>query len=172
MLDVSSPKIALLNIGEEEGKGTPELKEVYKKLKEIYPNNFIGNIEARYILKGNTDVIVADGLMGNVAIKSLEGAVSTLKVALKKDLNQGIFSRIKGAIVRSSLKNVMMRYNYKEHEGAVLLGVKKPVIKVHGASNVKTYEKALIQARNLIKMDVIERINEEINGTYNEQSEI
>ncbi len=167
MLDIPNPRISLLNIGSEEEKGTPELKEVHQKLKQMYPENFIGNIESRYILKGDTDVIVADGLMGNIAIKSLEGAVSTLKNVLKADLSKGLFNKLKGAIVKSSMKDVMSRFNYKEHEGAVLLGVKKPIIKVHGSSSTITYEKALMQAKNLIKMDVIERIEEEINkGKY------
>ena len=161
MLKEENPKIGLLNIGAEEEKGTEELKRANKKLREIYNDEFIGNVEARYILNSEADIIVADGLMGNVALKALEGAVSTLKSALKNEFTSTFFGKIKGLLIKGSVKNMMKKFNYKEHDGAVLLGVKKPVIKVHGSSNVKTYEVALIQAKRLLESDIINKISEE-----------
>ena len=162
MLNIDEPKIGLLNIGAEAEKGTPELKDVNKRLTEIYNEEFIGNVEARYILKSEADVIVADGLMGNVAIKSLEGAVSTLKSVMKEEFTSSFINKIKGIIIKNTVKSMMQKFNYKEREGAVLLGIKKPIIKVHGSSNVKTYEKAIIQAKKLLENSVIDKIAEEI----------
>ncbi|MBR1884643.1 MAG: phosphate acyltransferase PlsX [Clostridia bacterium] len=162
MLSIDEPKIGLLNIGAEEEKGTPELKEVNKRLREIYKEEFVGNVEARYILKSKADVIVADGLMGNVALKALEGAVSTLKNALKEEFSKSFVNKLKGLIVKGSVKKMMKKFNYKESDGAVLLGVKKGVIKVHGSSNIETYEKALFQAKRLLENKIIEKIANEL----------
>lgn len=163
MFDNTSPKIALLNIGAEDEKGTPMLKSVNAKLREIYGDMFIGNIESRYMLTGDADIIVADGLLGNIALKSLEGAVSTIKKALKEEFTKNIFNKIKAVIMSKMLKNIMHKFNYKEREGAVLLGVKSPVIKVHGSSSSVTYEKALYQAKKLLENDVIGKIIDKMN---------
>ncbi len=161
VLNENNPKIALLNIGEEEEKGTPELKETYKTLKENL-SNFIGNMEARYILTGKADVIVCDGLLGNIALKSLEGTAKTMKKVIMDAFKTSLLNKVKGLIIKSTLTDVLKKYDYKENGGAVLLGVKKPVIKVHGSSNVSTFEKAIIQAQNMLENNIIERIEESI----------
>lgn len=163
VLGIESPKIALLNIGAEDEKGTPLLRQVNSRLRKIYNENFVGNIESRYMLKGTADVIVADGLLGNIALKSLEGAVSTIKNAIKEEFSKNIFNKIKALFVAKPMRNIVHKYNYKERDGAVLLGVKKPVIKVHGSSSVVTYEKALFQAKKLLESNIIEKISDEIN---------
>lgn len=157
ILGINNPKIALLNIGVEEEKGTPTLKETYKQLKENYPN-FIGNMEARYILKGNADVIVCDGLMGNIALKSLEGAASVIKNVISTEFRKGILNKIAGIIAKPILTGALKKFNYKEHDGAVLIGITKPVIKVHGSSSKITYEKAILQAESILKTRMIEQI--------------
>lgn len=161
ILKVNEPKISLLNIGAEEEKGTPNLKETYKVLKRDFPN-FIGNIEARYILNGNTDVIVCDGLMGNIALKSLEGTLSTVKRVISYECKKNVVNMVKGLFLKSILKNGFKNFNYKEYGGAILLGVKKPVIKVHGNSSAVTYEKAIIQASHMLENDIVGRIEREI----------
>ena len=170
MFNEENPKIGLLNIGAEEEKGTEELKKANRKLKEIYGEQFIGNVEARYILNSRADIIVADGLMGNVAIKALEGAVSTLKSAMKNEFTSSWLGKIKGLLIKGSVKNMMKKFNYKEHDGAVLLGVKKPVIKVHGSSNVKTYEVALYQAKRLLESDIINKVTNQFIKEEMEES--
>ncbi|MCX8074403.1 MAG: phosphate acyltransferase PlsX [Clostridia bacterium] len=161
VLNVSDPKIALLNIGEEEEKGTPELKDIYKKLKQSM-DNFVGNIEARYILNGDIDVVVCDGLVGNIALKSIEGAAKTLKTAVSNSFKTGIINKLKGLIIKSVLTEKLKKYDYKENGGAVLLGVNEPVIKVHGSSNIATFEKAIIQAQNMLENKIIEKIKENL----------
>lgn len=162
LLGIQNPSIALLNIGAEEEKGTPTLKETYKLLKENFPT-FTGNIEARYILNGKVDVIVCDGLMGNIALKSLEGTASIIKNVISTEFRKSFINKIAGLIAKPVLASALKRFNYKEHEGAVLLGIKKPVIKVHGSSSSITYEKAIEQAHQILKTNVLGKIEEELN---------
>ena len=162
VLGITNPSIALLNIGAEEEKGTPTLKETYKLLKEGFPN-FTGNIEARYILSGKANVIVCDGLMGNIALKSLEGAASVIKNVISTEFKKGLLNKMAGVIAKPFLTGALKRFDYKEHEGAVLLGINKPVIKVHGSSSTITYEKAIIQAQKILKTNMIGKIEEELS---------
>ena len=179
ILGVESPKIALLNIGQEAEKGTPELKEIYKQLKVKFPN-FIGNIEARYILSGDADVIVCDGLLGNIALKTAEGVVKTLKDVLKQTFTSSVLNSFKGLMVKSTIKEVLKSYDYQANGGAVLLGVKKPVIKVHGSSKIETFEKAIMQAQYMLENKIVEKIEKElknfdddnIDNTTNNEKEI
>lgn len=157
MLGIENPVISLLNIGAEEEKGTPTLKETYKLLKEHFPN-FSGNIEARYILSGKADVIVCDGLMGNIALKSLEGTASVIKNVITTEFKKGPLNMLAGIIAKPFLNGALKRFNYKEHEGAVLIGIAKPVIKVHGNSSVGSYEKAITQAEQILKTNMIGKI--------------
>lgn len=161
VLGVKNPKIAMLNIGEEEEKGTPELKETYKMLKENV-DNFVGNIEARYILNGDVDVVVCDGLLGNIALKAIEGAAKTMKTAVTETFKSSFINKIKGLVIKSTLTKTLKKYDYKENGGAVLLGVSVPVIKVHGSSNISTFEKAIIQAENMLTNKIIEKIKDNI----------
>lgn len=162
ILNIENPSIGLLNIGAEEEKGTPTLKETYKNLKEKFPN-FSGNIEARYILNSNVDVIVCDGLMGNIAIKSLEGTASILKNVITKEFKKTLLNKLIGLIAKPVLNNALKKFDYKRQGGAVLLGVNKPVIKLHGNSSVITYEKAVEQADKILKTDMIGKIKEKLN---------
>jgi phosphate acyltransferase len=162
LLGIENPSIALLNIGAEEEKGTPTLKDTYKLLKEKFPN-FTGNIEARYILSGKVDIIVCDGLMGNIALKSLEGAASSIKKVISNEFKKGLLNKIAGLMAKRVLTDALKKFDYKEHEGAVLLGIKKPVIKVHGSSSIVTYEKAIEQAVKILKTNMIGKIEEELN---------
>lgn len=163
ILGIKTPSIALLNIGEEEEKGTPEIKAIYKYLKENVPN-FVGNIEARYILNGDIDVIVCDGLIGNIALKAIEGTAKTMKTVLSNAFKSNILNIIKGAIVKSTLTKALKKYDYKEHGGAVLLGVNKPVIKIHGSSSISTFEKAIVQAKFMLENNIVEKIKESVVG--------
>lgn len=162
ILGIDSPSIALLNIGAEEEKGTPTLKETYKLLKEKFPN-FKGNIEARYILDGKIDVIVCDGLMGNIALKSLEGTASIIKRVITSEFKKSLLSKLVGLFAKPVLTGALKNFDYKQHEGAVLIGINKPVIKVHGSSVVVTYEKAIHQAHKILKTNMIKKIENELN---------
>ncbi|MNP42430.1 Phosphate acyltransferase [compost metagenome] len=126
-------------------------------------DNFVGNIEARYILNGNVDVVVCDGLLGNIALKALEGTAKTMKTVITDTFKSSFINKIKGLIIKSTLTKTLKKYDYKENGGAVLLGVNKPVIKVHGSSSISTFEKSIIQAENMLKNKIVEKIENAIN---------
>lgn len=154
-------KIALLNIGAENEKGSQELKEANKELSERFPE-FIGNIEARYILTGMADVVVAQGLMGNVALKSMEGTAKTMKTALVTEMKKNIFSKLRALVAKSMIEKALYKYDYTRYGGAVLLGIRKPVIKIHGNAKANNYETAIYQADEILKNDLIKEITENI----------
>lgn len=158
VLKKQNVKIALLNIGAEAGKGSQELKNANEMLTEKY-DEFIGNIEAREILTGAADVIVANGLMGNTALKAIEGTAKIMKIALKEAFMKNIFTKIKAVIASGLITKALLKYDYTKYGGAVLLGIRKPVIKIHGNAQALNYEKAIIQADSIIQnklVDIIE----------------
>lgn len=154
-------KIALLNIGAENEKGSQELKEANQVLTEKFPE-FIGNIEARYILSGEADVVVAQGLMGNVALKSMEGTAKIMKNALVSEMKKNIFTKLRAALSKSLIEKALYKYDYTKYGGAVLLGVKKPVIKIHGNAKANNFETAIYQADKILQNNLIKEITENI----------
>lgn len=154
-------KIALLNIGAENEKGSQELKEANQVLTEKFPE-FIGNIEARYILSGEADVVVAQGLMGNVALKSMEGTAKIMKNALVSEMKKNIFTKLRAAVSKSLIEKALYKYDYTKYGGAVLLGVKKPVIKIHGNAKANNFETAIYQADKILQNNLIKEITENI----------
>lgn len=154
-LGIKKPKICMLNNGAEAKKGTPIHKEAYAMLEEDKNINFIGNIEGREVLVTEADVIVADGFSGNVALKTVEGTTKELMRAIKKSLLSSFRAKIGALFIKSSLKGMVDKYYYSKHGGAVMLGLKAPVIKGHGSSNEEACYHCLIQARATIKNDLI-----------------
>lgn len=163
VLKKQNVKIALLNIGAEETKGSEELKNANKMLKEKY-SEFIGNIEAREILTGVADVIVASGLMGNTALKAIEGTAKTVKLALKKAFTKNICTKLKAIVASGLITKALMQYDYTKYGGAVLLGIRKTVIKIHGNARVINYEKAIIQADSILQNRLVDIIENKMEG--------
>ncbi|MDE6780662.1 MAG: phosphate acyltransferase PlsX [Ruminococcus sp.] len=151
VLGMKKPKVALLNIGAEETKGRELEIEAYKML-EISGLNFVGNIEARDMPKGEVQVVVTDGFTGNIALKLYEGMGSFFAKKMK-----WIFSGIGkvGAVFSlGKLKQFKKQMDYKEVGGSALLGVKKPVIKAHGSSDGTAFFNAVRQAKKCVETDV------------------
>lgn len=161
VLDRSDIKISLLNIGAEEKKGTPELQETYKMLKENI-KEFAGNIEAREVCSGTADVVVCDGVMGNIALKAFEGTASLVKYELKNTLMKNAINKLKSLIIKGMLKDLLKKFDYTEYGGAILLGVKKTVLKIHGSSKAKSYYKAIVQAEKMYETGINEKIQNNI----------
>ncbi|NMB10250.1 MAG: phosphate acyltransferase PlsX [Tissierellia bacterium] len=157
VLEKNNPKVALLNVGTEEGKGDALRKETFKLLKEC-PINFVGNMEARDLLYGEQDVIVADGFSGNVALKATEGAAMVILNSLKDGILSSLKSKIGGLLIKDSLKNLKNTFDYKEYGAAPLLGVKKPVFKAHGSSDERAIEAGINKMVKFIDNDVISDI--------------
>jgi glycerol-3-phosphate acyltransferase PlsX len=166
VLGVASPRVGLLNIGEEPSKGTPLQHETYEKLQEAAQAghlNFIGNIEAKEAIKGGCDVIVADGFSGNIMLKSIEGVGSFAGHALKDIFKKNLFSKLAAALVMKDLKSFTVRLDPNKVGGTAFIGISKPVIKAHGASNAEAIENAIVQAKTVAASGIVEDIEKNID---------
>jgi glycerol-3-phosphate acyltransferase PlsX len=162
ILNVPNPKVALANNGTEESKGTAMVKEAYSLMKNS-PYNFIGNIEGRQIPFGDADVVVADGFTGNLILKMYEGVAKALMSGIKKAFYKNTLSKISYLGVKSGIDDMKKQFDYKEYGGAVMLGVRKPVIKAHGSADARTFKNAIKQAVWFLQTDLIEKIEKELN---------
>jgi glycerol-3-phosphate acyltransferase PlsX len=145
VLDIPNPKVGILSIGEEEGKGNSLTKDAYSLLKSS-SLNFIGNVEGRDVFTGDTDVIVCDGFVGNVALKLSEGLGSALASMLKTELKKSIWSRLGTLIALPAFKRFATKIDYAEYGGAPILGLNGIAIVCHGKSNARAITTALQQA--------------------------
>lgn len=158
IMGIDNPTVALLNIGAEKTKGRALEIETYEQLSNA-PVNFIGNIEARDIPKGECSVVVTDGYTGNVALKLYEGMGSFFSKTIKDMLLNGIKSKLAGFLVLKKVKAFRKQMDYSEHGGAPLLGTAKPVIKAHGSSDAKAFYNAIRQANTFATTKVIDEIS-------------
>ncbi len=160
-LGIKNPRIALLNIGTEEEKGSEMIKEAHQLLKNS-GLNFVGNIEARDIMRGNVDVVVSDGFSGNIALKTIEGVAEILFGELKDTVKSSFKAKIGGLFLKNSLKNIKNKYDYQKLGGAPLLGVSKIVLKCHGNSKADSIAKTIEQAYTLSKNKLIQKVSEAV----------
>lgn len=162
-LAVQSPRIGLISNGAEDSKGHALNKQAFLLLREMNIN-FIGNVEARDLLSGVADVVVADGFSGNIAMKSAEGAVEALFTAMKQAFKDGgLRAKLGYLLSKNALKNVKSRLDYNEKGGAVLLGLDKVVVKAHGSSKAKSIRAAVLQAVDLVEKGIIKGIKTRIS---------
>lgn len=145
-----NPRVGLLNIGSEPGKGNDLAKAAYELL-SLQPLNFAGNLEARDLLAGKADVVVADGFVGNVVLKFMEGMAFSLFEMLKVEFTSDLRSKIGASLLRPGLRRFKHSLDYSEHGGAPLLGVKQPMIKCHGSSKRVAIYNGLRQALRFIE---------------------
>mgnify|MGYP000211960648 FL=1 len=163
ILGYKTPRVALANIGTEEGKGNALVKEAYTLLKESNID-FIGNIEARDIPEGVCDVIVCDGFVGNIILKLTEGMAISIFSLLKEEITESFKSKIGALLLKSQFSSLKRRMDYREYGGAPLLGLKKPVIKAHGSSDALAIKNAIRQVKNFVDNEVINLIENDINN--------
>lgn len=155
---VENPVVGLLNIGAEEGKGNDLMKETYAKLDEDESINFYGNVEGRYMFDDDVDVVVTDGFTGNVALKTIEGMGLMITKLLKEELTKSWWSSFLTLLLKPYLKKFKKRMDYSEYGGALLLGIKKPMVKCHGSANAKIVKFTLHQAEEFAKNNVVQGI--------------
>jgi glycerol-3-phosphate acyltransferase PlsX len=134
VLKIAEPRVGLLSIGEEETKGNDLTREAYPLLKAL-PINFIGNVEGRDIFSGLADVIVCDGFVGNVALKTSEGVGRFVRDVLRESLSQTVTRKVGALLSRQAFNDFRRRLDYREYGGAQLLGVRGVCIIGHGSSN-------------------------------------
>ena len=157
-LGVEAPKVGLLNIGTEDSKGTQLQKDTYALLQNANEQglvNFVGNVEARDVPLGAVDVVVCDGFAGNVLLKSIEGTAMFMGSLMKhKIFKRNILSMIGYLLCKKGVNEVMGMMDYREIGGTQFLGIKKPVIKAHGSSDVRAFRNAVRQAMNAAQSDI------------------
>ena len=141
-LGIDRPRIGLLSIGEEESKGTELIREAHRLLKAS-SLNFIGNVEAREVYKGNADVIVCDGFTGNIALKASEGLVDTVERLLGEELSRTFSGMVGSLLSRRAFRRFRRRLDYSEYGGAPLLGVAGVCFVCHGRSSAKAIRNAV-----------------------------
>jgi len=156
---IPKPSVGLLNVGEEDIKGS----EVVKQAGELLRNsglNFYGNIEGDDIYKGTTDVVVCDGFVGNVAIKTSEGLVQMLATFLRQELERNLLTNLTGIIVQPVINAFKDRVDHRRYNGASLLGLRGIVVKSHGSADSFAFQFAIERAADEVRNGVLRHINE------------
>lgn len=164
VLGIANPRVGLLNIGEEETKGSQLVLEVYPRLQSESHLNFIGNIEGRDVLSGEADVIVCDGFVGNVVLKFAEGMAKALFGMIKEAIASRTRTKLGGLLLKDALRGIKARFDYTEYGGAPLLGVRGVCIISHGSSNAKAVKNAIRVACNAVEKQVVERITASLSA--------
>lgn len=157
---ITNPKIGLLNNGTEEHKGDPLRQETYKMLSTMGGINFTGNIEGRDIMIGDCDVAVSDGFSGNIALKSMEGCGKLVLGVMKKEFTSSLSSKIGYLFMRKAIKRMRGQLDFDKVGGALLLGLKKPVVKSHGSSKPETIAASIANAANIYRNNLIASVEE------------
>lgn len=164
VLGISSPSIALLNVGEEEIKGHETLKTAYHALKEVHNLNFQGFCEGTDIGRGNVDVVVTDGFTGNITLKTLEGTAHFVATSLKRALKSSFFGMVGYAISQRALIPFKRKMDPRSHNGAVFIGLNGISVKSHGNADSFAFANAVELAYELVQHDVNGKITEELKN--------
>jgi len=159
------PRVGLLSIGEEETKGNDLTREAFQLLKQL-PLNFIGNVEGRDLYNGQVDVIVADGFVGNVALKISEGVANLVRTALKESLKATITRQVGALLSRSAFTDFKKRLDHTEYGGAPLLGVRGVCIITHGSSNANAMKNAVRVAAEFSRSGVNDSIERSLASLH------
>ena len=159
---INNAKVGLVNNGTEEHKGDPLHQQTYQLLKKMDVINFEGNIEGRDIMIGDVDVAVCDGFSGNIALKSIEGCGKLILSVLKKEATSSLSSKIGSLFLMKGFRRMRARLDFEAVGGALLLGVKKVVIKSHGSSKAKTITAAVRNAAAIYRGDLIGRVERKL----------
>jgi len=162
VLGIENPRVALLNNGLEETKGTALYNKAYSLLKVDKSINFIGNCESRELPNNYCDVVVCDGFTGNISLKLMEGMGSFMNRKIKSIFNYNLSSKIAGLITKKATKALKMQIDHKEYGGAPFLGISKPVIKAHGSSDEKGIYSAIKQAKLFYSSGIIKKMVSDI----------
>ncbi|MCT2538004.1 phosphate acyltransferase PlsX [Aquibacillus koreensis] len=160
---VTRPRVGLLNVGTEDGKGNDLTKKAFDLLKDA-PIHFVGNVEARDLLNGVADVVVTDGFTGNVALKTIEGTALTMFSMIKQTFMSSLKTKLAAGLVKNDLRGLKNQLDYSEYGGAGLFGLASPVIKAHGSSNARAIFSAIKQACHMVENNVTETIENTVDS--------
>ena len=157
------PTVALLNVGEERGKGESRVVEAYELL-EKSSLNFVGNVEGRDVLKGTAQVVICDGFVGNILLKFAESVNGLLRARMIEYAGTSTFNRVRAGLAKSTLKGVFRQMNYEEYGGVPLLGVDGISIIGHGGSSPKAVKNMIFKAEEMVRREVSRKIAASIGG--------
>ena len=161
MLGRAQPRIALLSNGEEEGKGDERVRETAKKLKGSLPG-FVGNIEPKDIYAARADVVVADGFVGNVAIKMAEATAEFLFRNLRDEIPRTLTGKVGGMLIRPRVREIRNRVDWREFGGAPLLGIDGVAVIAHGRSDARAMKNAIRVTRDAVENDLVGKIRAQV----------
>ncbi|MER2599396.1 MAG: phosphate acyltransferase PlsX [Caldilineales bacterium] len=165
VLGVPKPRLGIVSIGEEEGKGNVEVKEAYDLIKATPGLNFVGNLEGKDIPAGLADVVVTDGFTGNVIIKLSEGIASLIVQELREALTSSLRSKIGALLAKPAFRTLGSKLDYAEYGGAALLGLNHICIIGHGRSNARAVRNAIRVAGEAVQSDVVGKIRAGLTDT-------
>jgi phosphate acyltransferase len=170
---IKNPTVGLLNIGEEEVKGNEQIKAAAKLLKDS-SLNYIGYVEGNSLNAGavKVDLIVADGFVGNVALKSIEGAAKMIGVALKEAFAKNMLTKLAALVAYPVLKSFKQRIDPRLYNGASFLGLRGLVIKSHGGADILAFKTAIHLAEVEVRNDVIRKVSEKIETTLAKREQV
>ncbi|MGX7025601.1 phosphate acyltransferase PlsX [Vagococcus hydrophili] len=156
---IENPRVGLLNNGTEATKGSELTKAAYELLEKEESINFIGNVEARDLFNGVADVVVTDGFTGNAVLKSVEGTAMSLMTILKSSImDSGLKGKMGALMLKDSLKGMKSTLDYSSHGGAVLFGVKAPVVKTHGSTGPEAVSHTMGQIKTMLETNLVEEL--------------
>lgn len=164
MLGIDNPRVALLSNGVEEKKGNELNRQSFDSLKDSNIN-FVGNMEARDLISGEYDVVVADGFNGNIALKASEGIAKSMMGMIKKLIDEGgLKTKIGALLMKPALLALKDKMDYNKKGGAAFLGIEKVIIKSHGSSKEESICASIHQAKQLAEGKIIEKIKESLRN--------
>jgi glycerol-3-phosphate acyltransferase PlsX len=170
VLGRGNPRVGLLSNGEEEGKGDERVKETYSRLKRHAAGagtvnstfHFVGNVEPKDVLAGKADVVVADGFVGNVAIKMAEATADLIFRAMRDEVPRGVNGRLGGLLIRPGVRRIRGRMDWREFGGAPLLGIDGVAVVAHGRSDARAFRNAVRIAKEAVQAQVVGKIREAV----------
>ena len=162
LFKTKEPKTYLLSNGSEAHKGSPLVKEAHKLLQSNNFEGFMGNMEARDVLNGDADILVADGFSGNVLLKGMEGIAKMMSSMIKANFKKNLWTKLGYLHVKSGFDDMSETMDYKSTGGAMLLGINGVVVKAHGNSDAYSFKNALRVAKEMVTYDVVFKIKESV----------
>jgi glycerol-3-phosphate acyltransferase PlsX len=159
---ITRPRVALLNIGEEDIKGNEQVKLAGKLIDDNEQLNYVGFIEGSELFQGNVDVVVCDGFVGNVALKVCEGTAGYISSVLEAEFSSTLFSRFRALLVRPILKRIVHKLNPEQYNGASFLGLQGVVVKSHGHSSAEGFQYAIAQAYTEVRGGMLKSLDNQL----------
>ncbi|MFA7561091.1 MAG: phosphate acyltransferase PlsX [Candidatus Izemoplasmatales bacterium] len=164
IMNIQSPKVGLINIGTEDGKGREFDQEAFHLFKDTDLFEFVGNVEPKVVLEPPCDILISDGFTANIVMKSIEGTAKSMSKLIKKSLFSSFSGKIGALFARKNLAQIKKTMSAEEIGGAVLFGLYKPVIKAQGASKAYGFYNGIKQAANIVRQEVFETVKAYIDS--------